>query len=199
MKRIWFLLLSVLMLISVSSALGQSSQDDIAASNLQFEEWSKSLAEFVKDIRFNEDDIQSFISLADDFNSFGTEDDNEDGEYIDFSTILNDSEYLSWARSKGINSEMWLKKSMRIVAVMMRTEMEENSPEEQFDMQDQLEELEKMRDQIGEENYQQAVQAMTAASAAMQGLENAYKNLPVPTEAEKTLLAKYKDQLMSVE
>jgi hypothetical protein len=40
---------------------------------------------------------------------------------------------------------------------------------------------------------------MTDASAAMQGLGNAFKNLPVPTEAEKQLLAKYKEDLMNLE
>lgn len=198
MKRIGLLLIAVFMLVFVSPVSGQSGQDDAADSTLQFEQWSKNLAEFVKDVRFNEKDIQSFISLADDFNSIGAEED-DDEEYVDFSTILNDSEYLSWARSKGIDSDIWLKKSMRIIAVMMRTEIEANRSEEQFDMQAQMKELEEMRAQMGEEAYQQSIQAMTAVSAAMQGLDNATKNLPVPTDAEKALLAKYKDELMSIE
>ena len=198
MKRIGLLLLAFFMLVSISPVSGQSGQDDAADPTLQFEQWSKSLAEFVKDVRFDEKDIQSFISLADDFNSIGAEEDDEE-EYVDFGTILNNSEYLSWAGSKGIDSEIWLKKSMRIMAVMMRTEIEANRSEEQFDLQAQIKELDEMRAQMGEEAYQQAIQAMTAVSAAMQGLANAYKNLPVPTEAEKALLAQYKDELMSVE
>jgi hypothetical protein len=198
MKKIGLLLLALFMLVYASSASGQSSRDDIAASTIQFEQWSKSLAEFVQDVRFNEKDIQSFISLADDFNSIGRAEDDEE-EYVDFGTVLHDSKYLSWARSKGIDSEIWLKKSMRIIAVMMRTEIEANSSEEQLDMQAQIEQLEEMRTQMGEEAYQQTLQAMAAASAAMQGLDQAYKNLPVPTEAEKALLAQYKDQLMYVE
>jgi hypothetical protein len=198
MKKIGLLLLALFMLVYASSASGQSSRDDIAASTIQFEQWSKSLAEFVQDVRFNEKDIQSFISLADDFNSIGRAEDDEE-EYVDLGTVLHDSKYLSWARSKGIDSEIWLKKSMRIIAVMMRTEIEANSSEEQLDMQAQIEQLEEMRAQMGEEAYQQTLQAMAAASAAMQGLDQAYKNLPVPTEAEKALLAQYKDQLMYVE
>jgi len=198
MKRIGLLLLAVFMLVFVPPVSGQSGQDEAADPTLQFEQWSKTLAEFVKDVRFDEKDIQSFISLADDFNSIGAEEGDEE-EYVDFGTILNDSEYLSWAGSKGIDSEIWLKKSMRIMAVMMRTEIEANRSEEQFDLQAQMKELEGMRAQMGEEAYQQAIQAMTAVSAAVQGLDNAYKNLPVPTGAEKALLAQYKDELMSVE
>lgn len=199
MKKICFLLFSVFMLVSVSTAPGQSSQDDIAESNQQFEQWSKSLAEFVKDVRFNEEDVKSFLSLADDFNSFGAEEDDEAGEYLDFSTILNDEDYLAWAKSKGINSDKWLKKTMRIIAVMMRTEIEANISGEPFDMKAQMAELEEMRAQMGEEQYQQMKQALAAGSAAMEGMEEAYKHLPVPTDAEKVLLAKYKDQLMNLE
>jgi hypothetical protein len=199
MKKICLLLFSVFMLVSVSAALGQSSQDDIAESNQQFEQWSKNLAEFVKDVRFNEEDVKSFLSLADDFNSFGAEEDDDSGEYLDFTTILNDEDYLAWAKSKGINSDNWLKKTMRIIAVMMRTEIEANISGEPFDLQAQMEDLEEMRAQMGEEEYQQMKQALAAGNAAMEGMEDAYKHLPVPTDAEKALLAKYKDQLMNLE
>ena len=199
MKKICLLLLAVFMLIHVSPALGQSSQDDLAESTQQFEQWSKSLADFVKDVRFNEEDVKSFLSLADDFNSFGAEVDDEAGEYLDFNTILNDGDYLSWAKSKGINSDKWLKKTMRIIAVMMRTEIEANISGEPFDLKAQMEDLEEMRAQMSEEEYQQIKQALAAGSAAMEGMEDAYKHLPVPTDAEKALLTKYKDQLMNLE
>jgi len=199
MKKMCLVLFSVFMLFGVVPAGGQSSQDAIAESSRQFEQWTKSLADFVRDVRFNEKDVQSFISLADDFNSFGAEQDDGNGEYVDFNTVLHDPDYLSWARSKGINSDMWLKKTMRIIAIMMRTEIEANTSGEQFDMQAQLEQLEEMRAQIGEEAYLQAKQALTAASGAMQGMEDSYRHLPVPTDAEKALLAKYHDQLMNLE
>jgi len=199
MKKIWVFLSAVFLLFSVTVTAGQPSRNDMEMANSDFEQWSKSLAEFVRDVRFNEDDIRSFISLADDFNAIGAEEDREAGEYVDFNSILNDSDYLAWTRKMGLNSETWLKKSMRIVAVMMRTEMEENMPAGQIDLQAQLEQLELMKDQMGEEAYQQAVQAMSGAAAAMRGLDDAYRNLPVPTEAEKALLVQYRDKLMSIE
>lgn len=200
MKKIWFVLLSVFMLCSVSPAAGQSSQDDMDASNRQFEEWAISLSEFVKDVRFNEEDVQSLLSLWDDFTTVGGEEPEEDeGEFMDFNSILNDKVYRSWADSKGIEGEMWLKKSMRIMAMIMRSSIEANSSGEQFDIKAQLAELEEMRAQMDEEAYQQMKQAMEAGAAAMQGLDNSYKHLPVPTDSEKMLLAKYNDQLMNLE
>ena len=200
MKKLGLLLLAFFLLVGVSPVPGQSSQDDIAYSTQEFEHWTKNLADFVKDVRFNETDIQSFISLAEDFNAIGAQQKMEgENEFVDVSAIANNAEYLAWAQAKGINSQAWLKKTMRIIAVMMQTEMEANNSEEQIDLQEQLKELEAMRDQMGEDVYQQALKAMTDASAAMQGLDNAYKYLPVPTEAEKQLLEKYREALMNLE
>ncbi|MDX2433324.1 MAG: hypothetical protein QNK14_01780 [Desulfobacterales bacterium] len=199
MKKIWFLIISLFMLINVSSALAQSSQDEINDSSVQFEEWAKTLSEFVKDVRFNEKDVQNLISQWDDFNSFGEEQDTDEEEYIDFNSILNDSAYRSWAQSRGLDSDEWLKKTMRIMAMIMRTQIAASKSENQFDMTAQLAEIEKMRAQVGEEMYQQMKQAMAAGAAAMQGIDNSYKHLPVPTDSEKTLLIKYNDQLMNLE
>jgi hypothetical protein len=199
MKKIWFLIISLFMLINVSSALAQSSQDEINDSSVQFEEWAKTLSEFVKDVRFNEKDVQNLISQWDDFNSFGEEQDTDEEEYIDFNSILNDSAYRSWAQSRGLDSETWLKKTMRIMAMIMRTQIAASKSESQFDMTAQLAEIEKMRAQVGEEMYLQMKQAMAAGAAAMQGIDNSYKHLPVPTDSEKTLLIKYNDQLMNLE
>ena len=199
MKKIVLLLLSFFMLMSGSPAIGQSSQDEINESNRKFQEWAVSVSEFVKDVRFNERDVQNLLSQWDDFNSFGEEQDTDEEEYVDFNSILNDPAYLSWAKSNGLDSDDWLRKSMRITAVMMRTQLEQNMSESQFDMTGQLAELEKMRDQMGEEMYLQMKQALETGAAAMQGLNNSYKELPAPTDSERALLVKYKNQLMHME
>ena len=108
MKKICIFIVSFFMLITVSSALAQSNQDEINDSSVQYEEWAKTLSEFVKDVRFNEKDIQNLISQWDDFNSFGEEQDTDEEEYIDFNSILNDSAYRSWAQSRGFDSDEWL-------------------------------------------------------------------------------------------
>ncbi|MDH3390625.1 MAG: hypothetical protein OEL85_02370 [Desulfobulbaceae bacterium] len=199
MKKTWFFILSFFLLVSISPALAESSQDEINDSGVQFEEWAKNLSEFVKDVRFDEKDVQNLISQWDDFNSFGEEQDTDEEEYIDFNSILNDSAYRSWAQSRGFDSDEWLKKTMRIMAMIMRTQIEASKSESQFDMTAQLAEIEKMRAQVGEEMYLQMKQAMAAGAAAMQGIDNSYKHLPVPTDSEKILLVKYNDQLMNLE
>jgi hypothetical protein len=199
MKKTCLLLLSVFMLFYITPALGESSQDDIEESNRQFQQWTKSLAEFVKDVRFNEEDVQSLISQWDDFAAIGGKEADEEEEFIDFSTILNDAEYLSWAKERDLDSDMWLKKTMRIMAVIMRAEIEENESGETFDMEAQMKEIEEMRAQVGEEAYQQMKEALAAGAAALQGMEDFHKHLPVPSDAEKAVLTKYRDQLMNME
>ena len=200
MKKVFLLLLSLFMIMGAPYAIGQSVHDEVDPSNREFQEWAKTLSEFVKDVRFNEKDMQDFINLWSDFSAFGDKQDSGDEEeYVDFNSILNDSAYRSWAKSKGLDSNDWLKKSMRITAVMMQTQMEENMSGGQFDMKEQLVELEKMREQMGEEMYLQMKQALEAGAAAMQGLDNSYKELPVPTASEKILLVKYNNQLMNME
>jgi len=198
MKKTVLLLLSIFMLMSVSPAIGQSYQDESDPSSEEFQEWAKSLSEFVKDVRFNEKDMQDFLNQWDDFNSLGKEH-GTDEEYIDFNSILNNTAYRSWAKSKGLDSEKWLKKSMRSTAMMMKTSIEESKSEGHFDLTAQMAEIEKRREQMGEEMYQQMKQAMEAGAAAMQGLDDSSKELPEPTASEKILLVKYKEQLMNME
>ncbi len=200
MKKICLMLLAVFLLFGVSPAAGRPGRADITPSERQFEQWTEKLSEFVRDVRFNEEDMQSFIRLYPEFSAIGGDQhDSGEEEYVDFNAVLQDPEYRSWAGSKGLDSDMWLKKTMRIIAIMMRTEMAADNSAVRFDMQAQLEELEKMKDHMGEEVYRQMKQAMTEGSVAMQNMEDSSRNLPVPTGTEKALLAKYNDQIMNLE
>jgi hypothetical protein len=184
--------------LHITPAAGQSFQDEMDESNRKFEEWAISLSEFVKDVHFTEEDVQSLLKLWDDFSSVGGAE-VEGEEFVDFNTVLKDKAYRAWAKSKGLNGDLWLKKTMRIIAMMMRTTIEENSSEEQFDAKAQLEELEKQKSEMDTETYEEMKGGIEASAAAMIALEKAYKQLPVPTDAEKALLAKYKDQLVNIE
>jgi hypothetical protein len=62
-----------------------------------------------------------------------------------------------------------------------------------------MKEIEEMRAQAGEEAYQQMKEALAAGAAALQGMEDFHKHLPVPSDAEKAVLTKYRDQLMNME
>lgn len=198
MKKISLLLLFLFVFFNITSAGGQSFQDEMEESNRQFEKWAISLSEFVKDVRFTEEDVQSVISLWEEFSALdGAAVEGE--EFVDFATVLKDEAYRSWAKSKDINGDIWLKKTMRIVAVMMRSSIEENSSEEQFDVKSQLQELEDLRPEMSEEAYEEMKGGIEASAAALEAMENVYKHLPVPSDTEKALLKKYKDQLMKIE
>ena len=63
MKKVFLLLLSLFMIMGAPYAIGQSAHDEVDPSNREFQEWAKTLSEFVKDVRFNEKDMQGFINL----------------------------------------------------------------------------------------------------------------------------------------
>ena len=108
MKKICLLLFSFFMLFNVSPVAGQSYQDEVDESNRQFEEWTISLSEFVKDVRFTEGDVQSLLVLWEEFSTIGGGKEGEEEGFAYFSTMLQDEAYRARAKSKGINAEMWL-------------------------------------------------------------------------------------------
>lgn len=198
MRKFYLLLLTIFTFITLSLTSGQSGHAETDQSIDQFQQWAKNLAAFVKDVRFNEQDVQDMIRQWNDFNAFGEKNAVEDEEYLDFKSVLADSAYRTWAESKGINSETWLKKTMRIMAMIMRDEIEKSKSQGNFDMTTQLANIEEMRAQVGEEMYQQMKQAMEAGAQAMKSVTDSCKELPLPTDEEKTLLAKYTEQLKNL-
>jgi hypothetical protein len=127
------------------------------------------------------------------------DDNEEDDEMMDFDGILADPAYRSWAKSKGFDPDRWLKKFMRIQMMLMKDSIADTASDGNAQLKAQLAELEAQRAQMGEEMYQQMVQAMEMGMATMSSIGTAYEELPEPTSSEKALLDKYRDQLMNLE
>ena len=125
--------------------------------------------------------------------------DDEEEEMIDFEELLAFPEYRSWAKSKGLDPDTWLKKFMRVQAMLMKEAMGEGASEGQAQMKAQLAEMEARRAQMGEEMYQQMKQAMEAGAMALDNVNTAYEKLPDPMPSEKELINRYRDQLMNLE
>jgi ABC-type Zn uptake system ZnuABC Zn-binding protein ZnuA len=193
-----------LLLLTAGAAAAQTHEESVEASNLQFIESMKAMADFVKDVNFDEDDIKAMIAHWVEFNALGGEgegayDEEEEDEMIDFKEILAYPAYRSWAKSKGFDPDQWMKKFMRIQLMMMKDSITASASEGSAQLEAQLAEIEAQRAQIGEEMYQQIIQAIQLGATTMSNIGTAYDSLPEPTPAEKALLDKYRDQLMSLE
>jgi hypothetical protein len=194
-----------LLLLTAGAAAAQTHEESVEESNRQFRESMKAMSDFVKDVSFDEGDIKALIAHWDEVNTIGGEGagdgahDEEDDEMIDFGGILADPAYRSWAKSKGFDPDRWLKKFMRIQMMLMKDSITSTASEGSAQLKAQLVEIEAQRAQIGEEMYQQIVQAIQLGATTMSNIDTAYDSLPEPTPEEKALLDKYRDQLMNLE
>ena len=195
-----------LLLLTAGAAAAQTHEESVEDSNRQFTESMKAMGDFVKDVSFDESDIKAMIAHWEEINALGEEgergggnNDEEDDEITDFEGILADPAYRSWAKSKGFDPDRWMKKFMRIQLMLMKDSIAAVATEGSAQLEAQLAEIEAQRAQLGEEMYQQVVQAIQLGATTMSNIDTAYSSLPEPTSSEKALLDKYRDRLMNLE
>lgn len=200
-----FLCLAALLLFA-GTASAQSYMAEVEESNRDMQESMEAWADFIKDVTFDEEDVKNVIGYWGEISALDVSDeeeaatfDEEEEEMIDFEKLLAFPGYRSWAKSRGLDPDTWLKKFMRVQGMLMKDAMGEGVSEGQVQMKAQLAEIEAQRAQMGEEMYQQMKQAMEAGAAALGNVDTAYEKLPDPTPAEKDLINRYRDQLMNLE
>lgn len=191
---------------SAGVAMAQNYEEDVEKSRRQIKESMESMADFVKDVTFDEEDIENLIAYWGEINSLGDEGEEEvvyggedEEELTDFTELLTYPEYRSWAKSKGFDPDTWLKKFVRIQVMMMKDSMVAGASQGSAQLQAQLAELEIQRAQLGEETYQQMKQAMEAGAAALGDIGDAYKDFPEPTSSERALIARYREQILNLQ
>lgn len=192
-------------LLTAGGTRAQPYGESVEESNREFMESMAAMAEFVKDVNFNEEDVQSVIENWRDFAAVGEELDDggvvegaDEEETIDFEGFLAYPAYRSWAKSRGLDPDMWMKKFMRIQVMLMKVSAAGGMDKGAEQIRQQLAELEAQRAQLGEDVYRQMKAAMEAGAATMSSVGTAYSNMPDPTSSEKKLLEKYRDQLMDM-
>jgi hypothetical protein len=208
MKPVQTIIVSLATLfLAMGIAVAQNYEEDIEQASAQSRELMEAMGNFVKDVTFDENDIQDMITHWEEINSLGDEDkgevvyggeEEEEEETIDFEELLADPEYRSWAKSMNFDPDTWLKKFMRIQVMMMKDSMAAGSLEGKAQMEAQFAEIESQRAQMGEEAYQQVKQAMEAGAAMLDDVGSAYKNLPEPTASEKALIERHREQIMNL-
>jgi hypothetical protein len=156
-------------LLSAGTVPAQSYMAEVEESNREMQESMEAWADFIKDVNFDEKDVKDVIGYWGEISALDVSDeeevvtfDEEEEEMIDFEELLAFPEYRSWAKSKGLDPDTWLKKFMRVQAMLMKDAMGEGVVEGQAQMKAQLAEIEAQRAQLGEEMYQQMKQAMEA-------------------------------------
>lgn len=124
--RILIAFLAVSLLVT-GTASAQSSMADVDESNREMRESMEAWADFIRDVNFDEKDVNAVIDYWGAINALDgsdeevvTMDEDEEEEMIDFEELLAFPEYRSWAKSKGLDPDTWLKKFMRVQAMLMK-------------------------------------------------------------------------------
>lgn len=172
------------------------AQSDTAAMDDAMQRLQEMFAEvkaFTDGVRFGAEDVESLISLWDEYVELGGTDDEET---LDFDAILADDVYRNWASSHDLEARDWLRKTTRISMVLYREQMLEAAAMMPEQMQQQMEMIEQQRDQVGEEMYQQMKAAMEASAQYAEMTAEQAKLLPTPTAAEAAVLDEYREDLM---
>ena len=188
-------LLSVF-LIALAPALHAQDVEQAAEEALEtLDQMSVEVNRFVRDVRFDESDVLSLIDMWEEYDEFGSDQD-DDEETIDFDSILSDGAYRNWAESNGLDAEAWLQKSVRITMAIYREQMLKAAEAMPEQMAQQMAMLEEQRAQLDEEMYQQIKQGMEESARYGKAIAENARSLPKPTATEQTILDKYRAELM---
>jgi len=186
----------IIALMSAVPATAQSQDEAIQEALQQFDEMITKISDFTADVRFTEGDIESYISHFEEFSSFEGHEDDE--EIVDFSDVLADPEYRSWAAEHGLDPDTWLRKSTRITMVLMRDQIQAAAEMMRSQYSQQMAMIEEQCKEVDEDVCQQMKQAMASNFAIFERQGKALERLPEPTTAEQALLVEHADELQAV-
>ena len=191
-KASFWMISAILLAMGSPSTFADPEMDQAVA---EMNDMVIAVNEFTGGVRFDKSDVESLIELWDEYNEFGDENDEDD---IDFDAILSDSEYRSWAASRGLDADDWLRKTIRITMVLFREHVLQSAAMMPEQLAQQMEMIEQQREQLGEEMYQQFKASMETSSRYSELMLDAAKELPQATPSEAAVLESYQDDLAMI-
>jgi hypothetical protein len=167
----------------------------------QLDHWLEATRQLVADARFEEGDVLSLLDHWISLEALGQqlqEKYEDDQGPFDYRRVLEEPAYLDWAAERGLEAEPWLRKSMRIVTMIMRGAMTQVFSDNNARAEQQRRALDAQCEEVGEEMCARMKQTMESSIALMKRAEQGWASLPQPTEDEQALLEQYDEQLQSV-
>jgi hypothetical protein len=181
-------------------AVAQQTADMTALvdeANRKLDEWVAKTNDFVGDVRFDAGDIESLIEHYEEFSSLG-EEMTDDEEFLDYDEVLADPRYQAFARANGLAAEPWLKKSMRIIALTMRDQMEAGLAQAEAQMPEQRRMIEEQCTQVGPEMCAQMKASIDMSVKMFEHQKNRLADLPEGTAEEQALLERYAEEMAAL-
>jgi hypothetical protein len=165
----------------------------------------EALVEYTKDVRLGESALGDILDHYDTLGEIHEEEDGagvverafREGRY-DFEVIVGDPAYAEWCRGREVEPEPFFRSLLRLEALRMRKEGLEGLERALADLPGQEAELERMREQVGEEAYREGQAALAAAAAMVAETRELMATLPVPNAEEAALLEQHAAKIDAV-
>jgi len=193
------IIITMMALLAGSPVLlyAQSVEESVEAAQKSMDNWVAATNDFAGKVRFDEGDMKSFLanwkSLEETGEKMSEGEDDED--FVDFQSLLKDPRYTAWAKSRNVEGEEWLRKSVRIFSMVMGRKMVSAMAEAEKAAPGQMAAFEAQRAQMGEEMYGQMKEAVEASLAMTKQNKETWSKLPAPSKSEAALLEKYDGEL----
>lgn len=186
-------------LLAAPAVQAQDIEQTMRESQQQMKAWLTAMIDFTAKTEFDEGDAKSLITHWQSLNELeDLKGMGEDNQPVDFQKILKAPEYKTWASANGVDGDDFMKKSMRIVAVVMRGQMLQGLTQSESMMPQQMQMMEAQKGQLGDEMYQKMMQGMQSAMTMMTETKALAEKLPVGTEKEQKILEKYGPQIQAL-
>jgi hypothetical protein len=213
MRCPWLLaLIAATLLTGPSGALGQTeatrveieNDEGFAAMRSRIFAFVTALAEYTQDARLDAPALEAV--LANYASLEAIHDGGDDGELVerafrdgayDFDVIVEDPAYENWCRDRGLQPEGFFRGLLRLEALRMREDGLPGLERARAELPEQEAELERMRDRVGEEAYQEGRAALEEAAAMVEETRDLMARLPVPSAEEKALLEKHQERIQA--
>jgi hypothetical protein len=120
-----------------------------------------------------------------------------DGRY-DFTVLVQDPDYLTWSREHGLDGPWFFGQLLRLQALRMREESLGGLDEARQEIPEQRALLERMRDEMDDDEYQESLSALETAAAMVEETAALMESLPVATPEEAKLVKSHEAAIRRV-
>ena len=120
-----------------------------------------------------------------------------DGRY-DFDALALDPDYVAWSGERGLDGGAYFKQLLRLQALRMREESVGSLEQAGAELPEERAALERAREQMGEDAYQESLAALETAAAMVEETRVLMEGLPVATPEEAELLEAHAEEINAI-
>jgi hypothetical protein len=164
----------------------------------------RGIIDYTEDVRLTPEGVESVLENAGSLATLGAEGGMDgllerarvDGGY-DFHVLVRDPDFVAWSREHDLDGAWFFGQLLRLQALRMREESLGGLDDARQEIPEQRALLERMRDEMDEEEYEKSLSALETAAAMVEETAALMERLPVATPEEAELLEAHEGAIRS--